>query len=256
MRIYLCEDSIDGIFSAIYTAWIERNGHKNNQIRVRNEKDEYNLELFTEYVEVENSEQYVEQIGFTIRDKISIEAYEWVCKCICSNREEKADCIYRFLILGFEYGKDVLKYIHHPYILPIFQINREIGREIEHYYGFLRFTQLENTVLYAKIAPKNNIIVMISAHFADRLSNENWIIYDEKRNRAVIHKKQKGYVLAAVEEAVFEQLESYAKSVREEEIQQLWKGFVSAISIKERKNTKLQQHMLPKKFRNYMIEFE
>ena len=97
---------------------------------------------------------------------------------------------------------------------------------------------------------------MISAHFADRLSNENWIIYDEKRNRAVIHKKQKGYVLAAVEEAVFEQLESYAKSVREEEIQQLWKGFVSAISIKERKNTKLQQHMLPKKFRNYMIEFE
>lgn len=256
MRVYLCEDSIEGIFSAIYIAWIERNGHKNNLIRIKNKKLGYNLELFTEYVEVKNSIQYVEQVALAIKKKISSEAYEWVCKCACSEREEKADCIYRFLIVGFEYGKDVLKCIHHPYVLPMFQMNREIGRELEHYYGFLRFRQLKSDILYAKAAPQNDIIVLMAPHFVDRLPNENWIIYDEKRSKAILHERQKGYFLMEVKENILEQLENNPQSVKEEEVQQLWKGFVSAISIKERKNLKLQQSMLPKKFRDYMTEFQ
>lgn len=256
MRVYLCEDSIEGIFSALYVAWNQRNGHKNNYIRIKKDELGYNLELFTEYVEVKNSECHVEQVALAIKQKISMEAYEWVCKCACSEKEEKGDYIYRFLILGFEYGKDVMKYIHHPYVLPVFQINREIGREIEHYYGFLRFTQLENSILYAKAAPKNNIIALIAPHFSDRLPNENWIIYDEKRQKAVLHEKQKGYFLIKAKEDAFKQLENNMKSNQEEQIEQLWKGFVSAISIKERKNIKIQQNMLPKKFRNYMVEFQ
>lgn len=256
MRVYLCEDSIEGIFSALYTAWSERNGHKNNYIKIKKKEVGYNLELFTEYIEVENSEWYVEQVALAIKKKISMEAYEWVCKCACSEKEEKGDCIYRFLILGFEYGKDIIKYIHHPYVLPVFEINREIGREVERYYQFLRFTQLENDVLYAKAAPQNNIIELLAPHFSDRLPNENWIIYDEKRQKAVLYEKRKGYFLMEVKKEAFEQIEKSMQSDNEKEIEQLWKKFVSAISIKERKNIKLQQNMMPKKFRKYMVEFK
>lgn len=256
MRVYLCEDSIEGIFSAIYLAWSERNGHQNNYIKTKKKEAEYNLELFTEYVEVENSEEYTEKVVLSIQKKISMEAYEWVCRCVCSEKEEKGDCIYRFLILGFEYGGTVVKYVHHPYVMPIFQMNREIGREIEHYYGFLRFTQIENDILLAKMAPKNNILILLAPHFADRLLNENWIIYDEKRKKAVFHEKQKGFFVVEETEDIFEQLEHSVKSSREEEVEELWKQFVSAISIKERQNVKLQQSMLPKKFRNYMVEFQ
>ena len=256
MRVYLCEDSIEGIFSALYLAWSERNGHKNNYIKIKKKEFGYNLEFFTEYVEVENFEEHVVKVSLAIKQKISMEAYEWVCRCVCSEKEEKGDYIYRFLILGFEYGKNIIKYIQHPDVVPIFQMNREIGREIEHYYGFLRFTQLENGILYAKIAPKNNIITLIAPHFSDRLSNENWIIHDEKHQKAVLHEKQKSFFLIEGKENIFTRIENSVKSTKEEEVEQLWKQFVSTISIKERKNIELQQKMLPQKFRSYMVEFQ
>ena len=33
-HIYLCEDSAEGIFSAIYKAYEDRYGHANNEIRI------------------------------------------------------------------------------------------------------------------------------------------------------------------------------------------------------------------------------
>ena len=44
-------------------------------------------------------------------------------------------------------------------------------------------------------------------------------------------------------------------SDKEQYYSELFRGFVQAIVIKERKNPALQRNMLPLRFREYMVEF-
>ena len=50
MRYILqCEDSIEGIFSAVYAAWELKYGHENTSIQVWNDETCTTPELFAEY---------------------------------------------------------------------------------------------------------------------------------------------------------------------------------------------------------------
>ena len=50
MYIFQCEDSLDGIFTAVYDAWDSGYGLMNVRIEVLNGRDDcYNMELFSEY---------------------------------------------------------------------------------------------------------------------------------------------------------------------------------------------------------------
>ena len=58
---------------------------------------------------------------------------------------------------------------------------RRTSRRIEPLERILRFEELENGILYARIAPKSDILAFLIPHFADRLPADNFIIYDENR---------------------------------------------------------------------------
>ena len=47
MRVYVCEDSFEGLMTAVYSAWADKLGHKNVRLEL---EGEYNLQLFAEYV--------------------------------------------------------------------------------------------------------------------------------------------------------------------------------------------------------------
>lgn len=118
---------------------------------------------------------------------------------------------------------------------------------------FLRFTEIENGLLLAKIGPKNNIITFLAAHFEDRFPLENFAIYDETRELFAVHPAGKQFIIVTgekIDENVFNHIS------REEELyQELFKTFWKCIAIQGRKNQKLQTQMLPLRFRDYMMEF-
>ena len=51
-RIYQCENTVDGIFSAVYDAGLSGYGHKFIRIQPEQKNQLENYELFTEYVQV------------------------------------------------------------------------------------------------------------------------------------------------------------------------------------------------------------
>ena len=112
---------------------------------------------------------------------------------------------------------------------------------------------MKQCILYAKIGPKCNIVSFLMPHFADRLPLENFIIYDEKRGLYGVHPKSKEWYLVSGQEEVLEDV--IQMSDKEEAYQELFTMFCHTIAIKERKNLKLQQQMLPLRFQEYMIEF-
>jgi probable DNA metabolism protein len=253
-KIFMCEDSIDGIFTAIYEAWSSRYGHDNIRIQVQTDNSEnFNIELFSDYIYVLNNEEKVIKVTKAIKEKISEEAFEMICHAVFSDETQKGDMIYRFLILGFSIGPKVVNFQSNDIVLNIFNLNRNVSNEAHHILGFLRFKEISNNILLAKLNPRNDILRLIAPHFADRLNTENFVIYDEKRKTAVIHRTGYPWIYVLADEVNIDGFQEL--SDREEEFQLLWKTFFNSIAIEERKNYNLQRNNLPLRFRSNMLEF-
>ncbi len=253
-KIFMCEDSIDGIFTAIYEAWSSRYGHNNMYIQVQTpEAENFNMQLFSEYIYIAANMEKAAKVSRAIKEKISEEAYGMVCHAVLSDQADKGDMIYRFLILGFSLGAKVVNYLSNDIVLNIFNLNRNVLNESHHFLGFLRFTESVDKILSARIKPRNDILRLIATHFSDRFAMENFVIYDEKRRTAVVHRSGFPWIYVMADEINLDKF--WEVSEREEEFQSLWKTFFNTIAIKERKNNKLQRNNLPLRFRSNMLEF-
>lgn len=102
------------------------------------------------------------------------EAEDWVYRASLSQDEERADKIYRFLIIAFALGPTVADQLQVPEVQEIFRLCRFVGNESHLMTEFLRFIQTPLGVLVSRIGPKNDVLPLISPHFADRLPSENW----------------------------------------------------------------------------------
>lgn len=244
--IYLCEDTVEGIFTAIYKAWEDGTGHTDVRIF-----GEFSLSFFEDYIEVSPDAQLARKVSSAIITKLSFDVYLHVYyACICED-PQKASFIYRFLQKAFAVGSGILNLLQDEDVNRIHKIKLSVGNEAGHYREFVRFEELENGVLIARVCPQHNIVLLIADYFADRMHNEHWIILDTKRSISAVHTAHQGYALTG--EITEKKLLAFsAFSKKEAEFQALWKRFFDTIAIEERINPKLQQSLMPLRFRRYM----
>lgn len=251
----ICEDSMDGIMTAIYEAYQikkEERIESHDQIHI-SVADRQGQLLFMHYVEIETDLIKSQKVAGTLQNKLGQETYYYLCMAMLSNGEDKADSVYHAIVTGLQYrDPKVLERLYLPYVQNTFSYARYANNELMHLRGFLRFAELEQGILYAKIAPKNNIISHLMEHFKDRLPSEDFVIYDENRKIFGLHPKQKQWYLVSDKE--FDQ-NSIIYSEEEKEYRELFCHFCHSISIKERENPTLQMTMLPLRFRPNMVEF-
>lgn len=249
MIIFVCGEEPEDIWCAIYDAWMSRLGHGN----VRIEPDGENRELFSEYREVKKEEWKAQKVISSIRKKLSEHIYEQVYKAALSQERFRADKIYRFLIYAFALGRGVLDMLQIPEVHDFFQMNRHLEREYSHMMGFTRFSQMKDGILLSRIGPKNDITVLLASHFADRMPEENWILYDVNRKKAAVHQAGAGWVLLRADSAQWQS--RMEANTDERQFEDLWKAFHTSIGILERYNPRCQMTMLPLRYRPYMTEF-
>ncbi len=234
IRIYLCEDSLPGILTAVSTAYEERRGHANNKIQVREEG--LTAELFSEYQDVETDPEKAEKVYRAIYEKIGADALGMVESVALSHEEGKGELIYRFLILGFANGLAVTAYVKDPNVYRMLKVNRRISNESHHWVEFLRFqvydggarrrdenaffetedddgdrllperksTDLlptflgsdeDKEILIARIGPKEKVLPRVMPHFADRFHGATFLIYDETHDMLGIYRPGRHWVL-------------------------------------------------------------
>lgn len=251
MVVYQCQDCFDSIICGVYDAWMSRLGHENVRLELA---DVGNLSMFTEYRAVVESEEKRDRVIRSIRQKVGIEVYQQVYQASLSMDQEKADKIYRFLIEAFRHGARVVDMLHLPAVYGIFQICRFVGNEAHLLIEFARFAEMEGGILLSRVGPKNDVVVLLAPHFADRLSAENWIIYDEKRRKAVVHPAGGNWLVMNMDDAGWR--ERLSQATDEAAYANLWKAFHRGIAIKERTNPVCQRGHMPFRYRPYMTEFQ
>lgn len=250
--VYRCENCAEGIFSAVYRAYEERHGHENNVIRIRQQGENY--QLFSQYIEVETDYGRALKVARTIGRDISPRAYDLVLSVSLCYMPEKADAIYRFIIDGLRLGGRVMDHLTAPYMQTMLALERQILNEAHFWVEFLRFEELANGMLFARINPKSVVLPRIAEHFADRFSGEEWVIADTVHRTVMIHRRNESPVYAALADVDLDKLR-LEYSDEEKDMQKLWKTFVDTIAITERINPDLQRQMLPLRYRKYMKEF-
>lgn len=255
IRIYQCENTQEGILSAIYEAGISGYGHRFIRIAPQRRGDAESLELFSEYIDVDTDSEKAECVLRTVREKISLEAYQFVLRVLAAQSPTRADVIYQFVTYGFTMGAKVTKALQIPCVQQMFALERKIGNEVHHFREFLRFQQVSEdpSVLLAVIEPEGEILNMLTPHFADRLRPERFVIYDKTHNEAAFHVPEEGWFVRVLTNSEQEQLENMWE--QKEEYVDLWKVFFENICIRERKNENLQRNMAPLKYREHMTEF-
>lgn len=251
----ICEDSLEGILTGIYDAYLlkkERQIPSHEMLHILIEEPVIR-NFYTEYITCVMDEEKAKKVIGTINRVCGEELYQYICQAAATHDIDKGDAIYHTVVLGIQYrDKRVYERLSDRYVHKMFELSRLAGNEAHHFKEFLRFQELENGILYAKINAKCEIVPFIADHFADRLPNENFVIYDGRHHMFAMHEKYKQWFLVRNKEL---QEENLVFSEEERDYQALFKHFCNKIAIDSRENRALQQNMLPLRFRKDMVEF-
>lgn len=247
--IYLCEDTPDGVFTAIYDAWAAHIAEE-RQPMLQVERN-HAMQLFADYVYVQTNLDKAVKVARSVRNKIGQNAYDMIYHAALSYETDKIGVIYRFLKMGFRYGQAVTAMHGDDTVCRLFELKRSVGNEAHFFREFVRFHDT-GKALISRINPKNQVLPIIAYHFTDRFPEENFVILDENHEMGLFHEKGVPWYLAPLNRdalnAIWDKRESG-------EYEQLWKSFFGTIAIKERENYKCQRNMCALRYRNYMVEF-
>lgn len=200
-KMLICDDTMEGIFTAVYDGW--RWGNRGVSVGIAVREPDY-PELFTENLEIISDSVKAFKVARTIKNRLGGQVYEAVCYAAASVHPEKGTAIFYLLRRALEKGRI-----------------------------------------------DTRVLELLAPHFSDRFPNENWMIYDKKRQKVLAH--EQGGECTVYIQAVLNTQET--DPVQSDEYENLWKAFCSHITIPERKNPGLQRQFVPLKFRSNMPEF-
>ena len=253
IRVFQCEDSLTGILTGVYDGWASRLGHSHVRLAI---PDQGNMELFCEYEEVMADTDKAGKVLRTIRERMGEDAAVMIARAAACPDKDKADLIYRMIVLGLHLkdGHRITGMLGDPVMQRMFELGRKAGNIAMRYIEIIRFQELDSGALLAVIDPEADVLALIAPHFSNRLPLENWMIYDRRRQKAVIHPAGKGWFL--VEEVDERSVLEAEMSHEEARYGELWKCFFKTLTIEARVNQKLQTSLIPLKYRDFMKEFQ
>ncbi len=254
--VFICEDSLEGIFSGVYEVYEfkKEEGIESHDMLHLAVKEPDMHRLFTQYIRLETDEEKAKKVIRTIKRELGEHTYYDLCLAAICADEEKADAIYHTIVTGLKYhDKNVFARLHDKAVHKAFACRRNAANELHYCKEFLRFEELQNGILYAKIGPKNHVLPFLVTHFADRLPADNFVIYDETRGEFALHPRYRQWYLVTNHE--FDERE-LVYSEEEQVYRELFTEFCQTIAIEERINLKLQRQMCALRYRPYMVEFQ
>jgi len=251
-NILVCEDSDIGILTGVYEAYERKLDHASVYLQVG---EEANLRLFSSYIEIFPSRYKAEKVIRTIEKRFGMETLQIILEALGSTDKDKGQAVYQMIVFGLKgnYRGKLIDCLFCDAVVKVVALSTTVWHEYHHLYGFVRFQELENGILYATIHPKNNVLSFLGDHFANRFPKEHFMIFDENRGICLVHGAHKQWFI--VEEGLLNLEQLPGESDKELQIQQLFRCFCKNISIAERENKALQQQMLPLRFRPDMVEF-
>ena len=240
--ILVYDGTFEGFLSLVYEVYYK----KLKPIKIY--KTLPNEMIFEEILELNTSKDNAIKVLNAIKTKFPKELIQRILNIFMCDSKEFELYLLEYIIIGFKEVKQLYN-INNSCVFYLNSLEKELFRNVHKLTGFVRFEELEDGTLYAKVESKFNVVYFLGKHFLKRFNNQNFIIHDLNRKLAFV-KIQNDF---SVQEVAFFDEPTYSSN--EQKFQKLWKSFFHGVTIKERINPKLQRQLVPLLYRIYMSEF-
>lgn len=243
MLTYIYDGSFEGMLTAIFEAYYR---HESPDLIMPEQG--LQQDLTARYVRIETDASKSDRVYESIWSKISPEALSHVYHCFLSEEFGTGTLIYRYLKLGWKLGSKVDLDLANDTVFQVMDTCRRVEHEVHKLMGFVRFRQVEGGIYYSSVSPDYNVVELLAPHFAERLSDQKWIIHDVKRELAALFSQGKWILTEFTAEDIPGDTEE------ERQYKRLWKEFFNTLAIPSRKNPKLQRQLMPRRYWEHLPE--
>ena len=241
---YLYDGSFSGYLTAIFYAYPEK-----EEVQLFKEQvHSPSLLSTTKFVPTE--EDKAERVSDSIITKLSFSTLDNLYHLFLSE-EEGADTLgFNYIKLCYQYGDSINLAKNNDHIRLVDLTCKRVWTEVHRFLGFIRFKEIAPLTFYAAIEPDHNILPLLMGHFKNRFSDQNFIIHDQKRRSAIIYDQKDIYIryLSSEESTQLAQAEITDR------FEDLFKTYYKATTIDARKNPRLQNSWMPKRYYKHLTE--
>ena len=164
--ILICEDSVEGILTAIYRIYEWKLCGK----RVKIQTGASDLCLFAQYREVMPDAECAAKVARTLRRRFGEQAWEAISYALASEEADKSQAVYETVAAGLS-GRirgPLLQALAEPCIHRVFALSRSVHRVRERVLQFLRFQEITGGILYGEIAPDADVLAFVMPQTVSR----------------------------------------------------------------------------------------
>lgn len=197
-------------------------------------------DFFRRSVAVATSAEQAFRVSKAIRERVGDDISKLLCRAFLSGEPGIELKLYAYIravfkpYLGFD-PRNPLS----PELAPLLKIAHSVARELDLYYGMVRFQKLGGELYAARILPKYDIVTLLGSYFRRRLPDQKWLIYDDLRHYGIFYDL---HSVVEVEIPGFKLPEDGDERTLE------WVEYYRASFIKERRNPRLLRRNLPVRY--------
>lgn len=277
---YAYDGSLEGLLSAIFASYERRERPSDVEPEAR-----LQLRLGQRLALIETNYAHAERVLAGVRRRCGWQAELALKRAACSDEAGAGTAAYRFARYAMDEQKTrncehcrkrancrgcggmgpcpkqrgrAFSDITHPAVEQLFRISRSVSQECEHMRQFIRFQHLrgEQTGLwFARCNPKASVVPLVMGHFAERMSDAPFIIYDEVHELAGVYDGGDWYLVATKGRG---DLQSALPDAGADEalMSEAWRTFYRSVSIDARYNPELRRQFMPKRFWKNLTELQ
>ena len=250
MTYFIYDTTFEGFLTAVFEVY----EYKIKDVAIRKNTLEI-PQLFGEIIDVKTNPDKAKRVANKLIVIFKKQGFQSLLKVLLSEMETIEDNLLEVIRYGLSTNKNILNDFGHPAVLEIKQVLKKIYREQHRMNAFIRFKLANDGIYYAFIEPDFDVLPLISNHFKSRYADQQWLIYDLKRNKGIYYNLKIVQVVQLEKDAknATDQL-SINLDTSEIEFQKLWKSYFKNTNIASRKNMKLHLQHVPKRYWKYLVE--
>lgn len=178
-------------------------------------------------------------------------ASQWLYRAFLAEEPDREAVLFTYVRQGFRLKRALYAHRTERWAWTVFQWAQRTGAEAGKLLGLVRFSELEEGLLYAEIRPSHDVLPLLAGHFRRRLAAEPWAIHDVQRKRAVFWDTK---------EMLFADVPERADDIRwsgdEQAMRRMWRTYYRHIAIASRENLALRRSFMSEKYWSGLPEMD
>ena len=254
MNVFVYDGTFEGLLCAVFESYERKLVPEKIVSAIK-----LNHSLFDSEITITSEPVRAGRVWKSLQNKLSSENKQLPYHAFLYGKDEIDHAVFRFIHLVFDTPYSIEYDYANPVVLKLKQAQKIVSKEAMRTIQFVRFQKTADDIYFAALSPEFDVLPLAAQHFVDRYKDQQWIIYDLKRDYGIFY-NLKDVKEITLDTKQFSQLtgELNENIMEEGEVgyQAFWQQYVKAITIRERLNPKLQLQNMPRRYWKYLPEMK